>query len=111
MEFISKQTYLSLHSTDSNLPKAYGLPKIHKANFPFRIIVSSINTALYLLASFLHKIIFNSLSHEKQVKNSFELYKSLSNKAIKDTVLISLDVISLFANILQDPTIESILNR
>jgi len=30
MEFISKQTYLSLHSTDSNLPKAYGLPKIQK---------------------------------------------------------------------------------
>jgi len=58
-EFISKQTYLSLHSTDSNLPKAYGLPKIHKVNYPLRIIVSSINTALYLLASFLHKIIFN----------------------------------------------------
>jgi len=112
-EFISKQTYFSLHSTDSNLPKAYGLPKIHKANYPLRIIVSSINTALYPLASFLHKIIFNSLNYdEKRVKNSFELYKSLSNKTINDTdVLISLDVISLFTNIPQDLAIESILNR
>jgi len=49
------QTYFSLHSTDSILPKAYGLPKIRKINFPFRIIVSSINT-LYPLASFLYKI-------------------------------------------------------
>jgi len=75
--------------------------------------VSSINTALYPLASFLHKIIFNSLNHdEKRVKNSFELYKSLSNKTINDTdVLISLDVISLFTNIPQDLAIDSILNR
>jgi len=75
--------------------------------------VSSINTALYPLASFLHKIIFNSLNYnEERVKNSFELYKSLSNKTINDTdVLISLDVISLFTNIPQDLAIESILNR
>jgi len=46
MDFISKQTYL--FSTDSNLPKAYGLPKIHKANFLFRIIVSFI-TLFFIL--------------------------------------------------------------
>jgi len=112
IEFTSKQTYLSLHSTDSNLPKAYGLPKIHKANYPHRIIVFSINTALYPLVSFSHKIIFNSLGYnEKQVKNSFELYKSLLNKTKDTDVLISLDVISLFTNIPQDLAIESILNR
>jgi len=112
-KYISKHTYLYLHSTDSNLPKAYGLPKIHKANCPLRIIVSSINTALYPLASFLHKIIFNSLNYnEKRVKNSFELYNALSNKTINDAdILISLDVISLFTNIPQDLAIESILNR
>lgn len=31
-EFISKQTYFTLHSSDSMLPKAYGLHKIHKVN-------------------------------------------------------------------------------
>jgi len=67
-DFISKQTYFSLYSSDSTLPKAYGLPKIHKKDYPYRIIVSSINTALYPLASYLQKIISNSLIHDdKQV--------------------------------------------
>jgi len=113
LNFISKQSYFSMHSTDSTLPKAYGLPKIHKINYPFRIIVSSINTALYPLASFLHKIIQISLPPNHQhVKNSFELYGSLSGKLIQDTdTLISLDVISLFTNIPQDLAIDSIVKR
>jgi len=113
LNFISKQSYFSMHSTDSTLPKAYGLPKIHKTNYPFRIIVSSINTALYPLASFLHRIIQISLPPNFQrVKNSFELYGSLSGKLIQDTdTLISLDVISLFTNIPQDLAIDSIVKR
>jgi len=105
-----KQSYFFMHSTDSILPKAYGLTKIHKENYPFRIIVSSINTALYPLASFIHRIIYTSLPpNHKHVKKSFELYSSLSGKLIQDTDnLISLDVISLFTNIPQDLAIESI---
>jgi len=112
-DFISKRTYFSLFSSDSTLPKAYGLPKIHKKDYPFRIIVSSINTALYPLASYLQKIISNSLIHDnKQVKNSFELYNSLSGKKICNThILASLDVISLFTNVPQNLAIESILKR
>jgi len=60
-KFISKQTYSYLYSSDSNLPKAYGLPKIHKDNYPLRIIVSSVNTTLYAIAKFMHNIISNSL--------------------------------------------------
>jgi len=79
--YITKQTYFSLFSSDSVLPKAYGLPKIHKKDYPYRIIVSSINTALYKLASFLQSIITSSLPHDnRQVKNSFELYGTLSGK-------------------------------
>jgi len=113
LEFISKQSYFFMHSTDSILPKAYDLPKIHKENYPFRIIVSSKNTALYPLASFLHRIIHTSLPpNHKHAKNSFELYSSLSGKLIQDTdILISLDVISLFTNIPQDLAIESIVKR
>jgi len=61
--YITKQQYYKFHSSDSKLPKAYGLPKIHKHNTPFRIIVSSINTALYSLASYLQNIIFDSLEN------------------------------------------------
>jgi len=111
--YITKQTYFSLFSSDSVLPKAYGLLKIHKKNFPFRIIVSSINTALYALASYLQSIITSSLTLDnKQVKNSFELYKALSGTELCNTYeLISLDVVSLFTNIPQDLAINSIFNR
>jgi len=48
----------------------------------------------------------------KHVKNSFELYKTLSGTKICNTHrLISLDVISLFTNIPQDLAINSIINR
>jgi len=111
--YITKQTYFSLFSSDSALPKAYGLPKIHKKNYPYRIIVSSINTALYKLASFLQSIITSSLPHDKrQIKNSFELYGTLSGKRICNThKLISLDVVSLFTNTPQALAINSITNR
>jgi len=111
--YITKQTYFSLFSSDSVLPKAYGLPKIHKKDIPFRIIVSSINTATYALASYLQSIITSSLTLDnKQVKNSFELYKALSGTELSNTYeLISLDVVSLFTNIPQDLAINSITNR
>jgi len=50
-DYISKKDYYFLRSSDSLLPKAYGLPKIHKENIPFRIIVSSVNTALYSIVT------------------------------------------------------------
>jgi len=65
-DFISKQIYYFLHFSDSLLPKAYGLPKIHKTNHPFRIIISSINTAHHPLASFLQKIISNSVTYSEK---------------------------------------------
>jgi len=111
--YITKQTYFKLFSSDSDLPKAYGLPKIHKKDHPFRIIVSSINTAFYPLASYLQAVLTSSLTYDnKQVKNSFELYKTLSGTKISDThMLISLDVVSLFTNIPQDLAINSIIKR
>jgi len=47
-EFISKPQFAKLRSSDSILPRAYGLPKIHKINTPFRLIVSSVNTPYIL---------------------------------------------------------------
>ncbi|XP_011687064.1 PREDICTED: uncharacterized protein LOC105449506 [Wasmannia auropunctata] len=38
-EFISDHTYKTLLTTDGVIPRAYGLPKIHKPNNPLRIIV------------------------------------------------------------------------
>lgn len=49
-EYISKCDFHLLRTSDSLLPKTYGLPKIHKENYPLRIIVSS---ALHVLATYL----------------------------------------------------------
>jgi len=112
-EFISKQQCFKLRSSDANLPKAYGLPKVHKDNIPFRLIVSSVNTALYSLAAFLQKIITDSLENTNgYTTNSFDLYKSLSDKQVQESdVLISLDVVSLFTNVPLDLAINSISKR
>jgi len=71
--FILKQTYYSLFSSNLILSKAYGLPRIHKKDYLFRIIVSSINTALYPLASFLQIIISNSLTQSNNNKLKINL--------------------------------------
>lgn len=61
--YINKKDYFSLRSSDVSLPKTYGLPKIHKNNYPLRMIVSSTNSALYNFASFLNNIICNNFPH------------------------------------------------
>jgi len=111
--FITKNEFLYLRSSDSLLPKAYGLPKTHKVNVPYRIIVSSVNTALYSFAKFLQKIISNNLpvcaSH---INNSFDLCRTLSGSKIDNNqVLVSFDVVSLFTNVPLDLALLSIERR
>jgi hypothetical protein len=62
--------------TDGNLPRAYGLPKIHKTGHPFRIIVSTINSPLHFLAIYLHKIIKKSIINpDSFIRDSYDLVK------------------------------------
>jgi len=112
-EYISKGEMLNLRSSDSLLPKAYGLPKIHKENIPLRIIVSSVNTSLYPVAKFLSRIISEGVPCSKyQAKNSFELCNALSKINIPENyILASLDVVSLFTNVPLDLAIESVKKR
>jgi len=111
--YISKKIFYKLHSSDSILPKAYGLPKIHKKQTPFRLIVSSINTALYSFASHIHEIISDGLEcSDKSVLNSFEFFNLLSEKRVEnDDVLISLDVTSLFTNVPLNLAMDGIESR
>jgi len=72
--YVSPYSYLFLNSSNAILPRAYGLPKIHKEGHPLRIIVSSSDSPLHNLAIFLHKILIKSLpSHFSHVKNSLQL--------------------------------------
>lgn len=99
--FITDLTHKRLYTSVPCLPRAYGLPKIHKPGNPLRIIISSINSPLHNLASFLQKIISDSLKPPPSfVYNSYHLSKMISEVTYDDSFqLISLDVISLFTNI------------
>ncbi|XP_024893281.1 uncharacterized protein LOC112468378 [Temnothorax curvispinosus] len=102
-----------MHSSDALLPKAYALPKIHKPNNPFRLIVSSINTALYSFASYLQRIISDNIPITRShVNNSFDLCKELSGKILRNSdIFISLDATALFTNIPLNLALESIKKR
>jgi len=74
--------------------------KIHKKGHPLRIVSSS-GSPLHNLATFLQKILQDSLpiavSH---INNSLDLIQKLENLYIPDNcILVSLDVISLFTNV------------
>lgn len=72
-EFLNENYYSNkLTLTDTVLAKAYGLPKIHKENVPFRQIISLINSPTH----FLVKILYNSL------KNCITLPLSHSNNSL-----------------------------
>lgn len=113
LDYISPTIFKKLSCSDGILPRAYGLPKIHKQGCPFRIIVSSIDSPLYSLASYLQQIISKNVPKpSSHIDNSFQLVEKLSGTIIDNNhVLISLDVISLFTNIPFNLAIDSILRR
>lgn len=73
-EYITDLTYNTIKSSDGCLPKAYGIPKIHKKDHPFRLIVSSINSPLHCFAEYLHKLILKSIPKaDSHIENSLNL--------------------------------------
>jgi len=112
-ECISTTTYRTLYCSDGILPRAYGIPKVHKPDCPFRIIISSIDNPQYTLATFLHNIINNCMPKAKtHIDNSFSLFDTLSNLKLEDnTCLISLGAVFLFTNIPIDLAMDCLTKR
>ncbi|KYN18734.1 hypothetical protein ALC57_08963 [Trachymyrmex cornetzi] len=111
--YISESTYKQLYCSDGNIPRAYALPKVHKLNCPIKIIISSLDSALYNLAAFLHSLIVKSIPKAaSNIENSFELVQKLKNIKIDHGFsLVSLDVISLYTDIPTDLAIDALSNR
>jgi len=112
-EYIDTRIYRKLLTTDGVLPRAYGLPKLHKVGYPLRVIVSSLKSPLYELSYFLHNIIRNSVPDAtSSVGNSFKLVKELNGNMMDyGCTLASLDVVSLFTNVPSQFVYEGIENR
>ena len=85
----------------------YGNPKVHKTvvnNTPkFRPILSAINTPTYSLAKYLNPILSPLTTNEFTVKNSFDFAKEVVSYD-HSIYMASLDVESLFMNILLEET-------
>jgi len=98
--YINNTFYNYIYCSDGNLPRAYGLPKIHKPGLSFRVI-SSIDSPTHQLAQYLHNIISkNIIKPVSYVENSLQLTKELKSVNVNiNHDLISLDVVSLFINI------------
>ena len=102
-----------LTQTDTSLPRAYGLAKIHKQNCPFRPVISAEGSPTYFLAQFLYIISSECPGKPKfHVKNSFEFIKKIKNKSIsKNHRVISLDVKSLYTNVGKQRFIQALEKR
>jgi len=67
-DYITNSTYNSIYCSDGNLPRAYGLLKIHKPGHTFRIIISSIDTSTHALAT-----IYTELSQKTLINSPVTL--------------------------------------
>ena len=110
----SKMYYNKLLPTgnSSPAPRFYGLPKIHKANWPMCPIVSACGMATYQLAKFLTKILQRYMritpSFVKDSKSFSDHLKSVNISGEEE--LVSFDVSALFSSI-PVPTALDIINR
>ena len=102
-KYITENLYKRLRCNE-DLLRAYDLPKVHKSDCPFRIIISSIGSPFYLIATFLHKIIISIPRSFSYSTNSFFLtLNQLINYLIQRlTERIQFFQISLFTNIPAD---------
>jgi len=110
---IDEWRYKCLKCTNGNLPRCYGLPKIHKREVPLRIVVSSVGSPLFEVAKFLHNILNISIKKPtSHVKDSWSFVGHIKEKSIlPDEILVSFDVTSLFTNLPKELILRGIENR
>jgi len=99
--YIESNTYNGIYCSNGNLPRAYGLLKTHKPGLTFRIIISYVDSPIYAIANYLHRLISKNIPKpNSHIENSYQIVKKLKGIEIDESYeLISLDVISIFTNI------------
>ena len=97
--FISKRQHRHFLQNRAKLPVLYGLPKIHKLNWPLRPICSQIDSPTYKLSKFVDYLLTTA---EKSIPNLLQdttrflqLLKTLA-PTTENTILFTIDVTSLY---------------
>ena len=98
---ITQKTWQQLYPTAAETPKFYGLPKVHKKDYPLRPIVSSVGSITYQSAKMLARILGPLVGKTPyHVKNSLDFVKKVQNLEVPPPwKLISFDVTALFTSI------------
>ena len=108
----TKEVLKILQASGSNPGRLYGLPKVHKENYPLRPILSAIGTANYDVAKFLVPILAPLTTNEYTLNDSFHFINCLRGTTFNEGyVMASFDVKSLFTQIPLDETIEICLEQ
>ena len=102
MRYIDKKIYWKIYHTVADVPKFYyGLIKIHKAGYPLRPRVSSINAVTYELARFVAGIISSLVGQtEHHITNTQVFVEKIHDLKLEpDESIVSFDVSALFTSI------------
>ena len=103
----NEHKFLTQHLDNADTPIFYGLPKIHKQfeNFPpLRPIVSQMKSATRRLSEFLDTFLKyqaqRTASYIRDTKHFLQKIKEINeNKLPDNTILVTMDVSSLYTNI------------
>ena len=101
---ISAEDYKFISPKETTIAEIYGLPKLHKENYPLRPVVSLVDSPTYYLAKWLFKKLKDLASHSSfSINNSQEFLSKLKCTSVaEDELMVSFDVISLYPSIQLD---------
>ena len=105
---IDTKTFYRLQPTKAKIPRMYGLPKIHKENYPLREIVDSTGSVVKETDRYISKIIQKYTGKTQHfVKNSAHFVEMIKDLTVdEDEILVSYDVTALFPSVPQEEAIQ-----
>ena len=100
-----------MKSTGGQLPRMYGLAKVHKATVPVRPVLSMPGSPYYRIADKVTKwlLVIPESSINCSTKKTVDQLKDVALEP--DEVVISFDVLSLYTNVPVNKAIEEAANR
>ena len=111
--------YNNIRQKHAKFARAHGLPKVHKAFDdipPFRPIVDINGPTHSSVGKYLSEILYSLTQNQFSVKDSFDAANRINSilpevKNSNNSVFVSLDVVSLFTNVLLKTTINIISEK
>ena len=107
-KIIDDKLYEDLYPDVTQIPRAYGSPKIHKEGYPLREIVDSTNSAGKKIDKYVSRIIKTyTLDNPHNIKNSRDFVDKIKPLIVDENKqMISFDVAALYPSVPQDQALN-----